>query len=162
MIEPAPGQMRQLLRLRRLRLEASERAMRAARDVLLAAEASLDEGRTVRQRWLLGSAEFEQWVRRATDRLHTLLPTIEARRAEFARGLREVDEYIAWWQGKVDDARTELARAQAVWVRERARLEALESRHVEMERRREVLATEAQAEEQADARAALQTARSRR
>ena len=37
MIEPAPGQMRQLLRLRRIRLDASEQAMRAAREALLAA-----------------------------------------------------------------------------------------------------------------------------
>ena len=151
--------MRQLLRLRRLRLDASEQAMRAAREALLAAESTLNEGRTVRQRWLVASGEFDVWVSGATDRLHRLLPTIEARRAEFARGLREVDEYIAWWQGKVDDARTELARAQTIWVRERARFEALETRHAAMERRRAVLATEAQAEEQADARAALQTAR---
>jgi chromosome segregation ATPase len=158
-IEPAPGQMRQLLRLRRMRLDASEQAMRAARQALLAAESTLNEGRTVRQRWVGASAEFEGWVRSATERLHRLLPMLEARRAEFARGLREVDEYIAWWQGKVEEARADLARAQAAWVRERARFEALESRHLEMERRRAVLVSEAQAEEQADARAALLTAR---
>ena len=159
MIEPAPGQMRQLLRLRRIRLDASEQAMRAAREALLAAESTLAEGVTVRQRWLAASADFEAWVLGATDRLHRLLPTIEARRSEFRRGLREVDEYLDWWRGKVDEARTGLASAQAKWVRERARYEALETRHGEMQRRRAVLATEAQAEEQADARAALLTAR---
>ena len=56
MIEPAPGQMRQLLRLRRMRLDASEQAMRAARQALLATESTLNEGRTVRQRWVGASA----------------------------------------------------------------------------------------------------------
>jgi hypothetical protein len=161
-IEPEPGQMRQLLRLRRIRLDAREQAMRAAREALLKAESTLAETMTVRRRWLDASAEFEAWVLGATDRMHRLLMTIEARRAEFARGLREVDEYIAWWQGKADEARAELASAQAAWVRERARYEALESRHGQMERRRAVLATEALAEEQADSRAALLTARRNR
>lgn len=162
MIEPDIGQLRQLLRLRRLRLDASERAMREAREALARAEATLAEGRDMQRRWTAASVDFEAWVDSARERMHRLLPTIEARRAEFARGAREAADYVAWWDGRTEEARTGLATAQALWVRDHARHEALQARLAERRRRQSVLETEALAEEQAESLAALQSARRQR
>jgi len=161
-IEPDIDQLRQLLRLRRMRLDASERAMREAREALARAEQTLAEGRDMQRQWQAASADFEGWVEGARERMHRLLPTIEARRAEFARGEREASDYIAWWQGRTDEARGVLASAQAVWVKDHARHEALQLRFGELRRRRLVLETEALAEEQLESLAALQGARRQR
>jgi hypothetical protein len=161
-IDPDLDQVRQLLRLRRMRLDASERAMREARETLAKAESTLAEGQDMQRRWDAAAADFEAWVEGARERMHRLLPTIEARRAEFVRGAREAAEYIAWWRDKTDAARAALAEAQALWARDHARHEALQARLGELRRRQLVLETEALGEEQADTLAALHRARRQR
>ena len=159
MIEPDIDQLRQLLRLRRMRLDASERAMREAREALARAEQTLAEGRDMQRQWQAATTDFEAWVEGARERMHRLLPTIEARRAEFARGTREAADYIAWWQGRTDEARSALALAQSAWVKDHARHEALKQRLGELRRRQIVLEAEALAEEQAESLVAIQGAR---
>lgn len=151
--------MRQVLRVRRVRLTALEQALATCREAERAARRELAEARDIQARWRSASDDFTAWTRRSVDRLHRMLPLVQARREQFDAGCRGADGHVARCETALAAAMTRLAQAQAEVVRARARLEALQERQDTDARRWQLLAEEAVFEEAADSRAAADHAR---
>lgn len=159
MTAPRLEDMRQVLRVRRTRLAALERELAERRAAERAAHAQLAEARDIQARWRAASDDFTGWTRRSVDRLHRMLPLVQARREQFENGCRGAAGHVTRCEGELAQAREQLAQAQAAFVRAQARLDALQARHRDDARRWQLLTEEAVFEEAADSRAAADHAR---
>ena len=151
--------MRQVLRVRRIRLEALERDLATCQAAERAARRQLAEARDIQARWRRASDDFTAWTRRSVAQLHRMLPLVQARREQFETGCRNADGHVTRSETELAEATNRLAQAQAEVVRARARLDALQERHRSDARRSQMLAEEAVFEEAADSRAAADHAR---
>ena len=150
-----------MLRLRQLRRQLAEREMAERRREFEQAASTLAKAESMQTDWNAAAQAFRDWTQSSAERVHRLMPTIDARREDFARGSRQAQEYVDWCRTQSVSARERLAQAQRRWARERAVCEALEQRQSQTDRRWRAVREEAAFEETADSLASAARARQR-
>jgi hypothetical protein len=144
------GRFAQVLRLRKLRVEAAERTLRRKQAEVQEALRELASAKMMRDAWDGAAAALEAWARRTPGSLHRWTELLDIRRRDFVRGCSEARRYVAWWEEQVEIARHAETEARRALMTQRTRYDALEKRQKDEQKRETARLDEATFEELAD------------
>jgi hypothetical protein len=149
-MRPRLDRIAQVVRLRKLRVEAAERTLRRKRAEVQEALQELDSAKMMRDAWDGAAASLEAWARGSSGSLHRWTELLDIRRRDFVRGCAEARRYVAWWEEQVEIARNAETEARRALMTQRTRCDALVKRQKDEQKHETARLDEATFEELAD------------